>query len=248
MRQTSIQTPAEARILPPTTRGVLTRESNQPVLGVKRGVWRRDDEHALDADQAFGAIRDSVLKRDNFSCRYCCFKATKFQEVHHFDDNHSNNDPDNLLTTCNLCHQVHHLGMCGMRNAGFLAMLPEFTQTEVNLIARAYHVTSLIANQEVKDRLTGLWAIFRSRADSLKFLFPATLDLGCNLSSPLFMTEVLAALPDEQFAQRATTLQDVRLVATKEAFHPGQLEYYAVNLSAQFRPDNWAALTRQLLG
>src|SRR5581483_5621804 len=134
---------------------------------------------------AFLPVREQVLKRDGSACRFCGFKAAKFQEVHHVDDNHANNDPTNLVTVCNLCHQVHHLGMCGMRHAGFLAAIPELTQTEVNHIARAYFIAQWVASPDIKDRLTGLYALLRARSDMLKSAFH--LDIG----SPLLFAEIL---------------------------------------------------------
>lgn len=229
--------------MPPLSLALASRFIAQPLFGVKRQMWRKDDEHAHLADAAFAPVRDSVIKRDNYTCRYCSFKAAKYQEVHHFDNNHSNNDPNNLLTVCNLCHQVHHIGVCGMRNAGFLAAIPELTQTEVNHIARAYFVTQVISNdQNTKDKLTGLYALMRARADTLKSAF------SVDISSPLLFAEILSVCDEDMFNKRATLMESLRLVPTKEAFHPGQLEYFAVNVRTQFLPDTWAALARQLMG
>jgi intracellular multiplication protein IcmJ len=214
----------------------------QPVIGVKRQMFRMDDEHAHLADEAFGKERESVLRRDNYTCRFCGFKAAKYQEVHHFDNNHQNNDPNNLLTVCNLCHQVHHTFLAGTANAGFFALVPELTQTEVNHICRAFFVAQLICDQEIKDKLTGLYALFRAGADELKLPFET------DISAPTTIAQILALLDDQSFADRSKTLANIRLVPTKEAFHAGQLEYYAVNQRQHFSPENWGALARQLMG
>jgi intracellular multiplication protein IcmJ len=194
------------------------------------------------ADQAFAPVRENVLRRDSYSCRFCTFKAAKYQEVHHVDDNHGNNDPANLLTVCNLCHQVHHLGMAGMRNAGFIAAIPELTQIEVNHIARAYFVAMMVGDQNTKDRLEGLYALFRARADLLKSAF------NLDISSPLLFAEILSVCDDKLYSERANAIKQLRLVPTKEAFNAGQLEYYAANLRPQFLPENWGSLARQLQG
>lgn len=240
MRQTPPQN-ASGTGFPPLSLAFSNRWACLPIIGVKRQKWRMDDEHAHLADQGFQAVRESVLKRDNFSCRFCTFKATKYQEIHHFDNSHQNNDPNNLLTTCNLCHQVHHIGLCGQNGAGFFALLPELTQTEVNLISRAYFVNQLIGDQNTKDKLTGLYALFRSRADNLKSAF------GLDISTPTLFAQVLSVCEETTFAGRAELLESLRLVPTKEAFHAGQLDYYAVNTRAQFQAETWAALSRQLL-
>ncbi|WP_240533902.1 HNH endonuclease [Aeromonas veronii] len=143
-------------------------------------------------------MRTEVLQRDNYTCRFCGFKAAKYQEVHHLDDNHQNNDPQNLLTVCNLCHQVHHLGMCAMRNGGFIAAIPELTQTEVNNLVRAIHVAEYVADAAVRDKLKSLFAIFQFRGcDTLKALY------GVDISNPYALAETLSTCPDDIYAKRA---------------------------------------------
>ncbi|KGT54018.1 type IV secretion protein DotN [Xanthomonas citri pv. fuscans] len=220
----------------------LSRHANQPLLGVKRKLWRKDDEHADVADSAFAAIRTEVLRRDHHTCVFCGFSAAKYQEVHHKDDDHTNNAYDNLITVCNVCHQVHHLGMCAMRNGGFIAAVPELTQTEINNIVRAIFVTDLIGDSDIKDKLKGLYAIFQSRGqDLLKGIF------GIDISSPFTLAEVLSNCPDEMFTKRGELLAPLRLVPTREAFNAGQLEYYAANSRAIFLPENWSGMARQLV-
>ncbi len=244
MRQTHQTTGAtgQAAVPPSLMLGHLNRAANQPVFGVKRTVWRKDDEHADVADAGFTTVRTEVLQRDNYTCRFCGFKAGKYQEVHHIDDNHKNNDPQNLLTVCNLCHQVHHLGMCAMRNGGFIAAIPELTQTEVNNLVRAIHVAEYVADAAVRDKLKSLFAIFQFRGcDTLKALY------GVDISNPYALAETLSTCPDDIYAKRAELFAPLRLVASKEAFHAGQLEYYAANNRALFLPESWPPKTRQLL-
>lgn len=216
------------------------RLGNQPRFGVKRPLWRKDDEHGHLDGAAFTTARESVFKRDNYACRYCGFKATKHQEIHHIDGDHHNQEPTNLLTVCNLCHQVHHLGMSGARNAGFIAALPELTQIEVNHIARACLVAQRLGNRDIADRLTGLYALMQARSDGLKNAF------NHDISSPLLLAELLASWDEQRYAGRDTSLAVLRLVPTEAAFSAGQLDYYAQNLKKPFSADNWSALARQL--
>ncbi len=217
------------------------RTEMQPVIGVKRGVWRQDDEHAALADAAFAPMRKSVFERDGYACRFCGFKASKYQEVHHLDDNHANNSLENLVTVCTLCHQVHHLGMFAMRNAGFLAALPEFTQTEINHLCRIIHVTSLFAEQPVVDRLQGLFTLFTSRGmDTLKRPF------DCDLSDPYLLTQILSGGDEALYNTRNESLASLRLVPAKSSFHAGQLEFYAQHCRDLFLPGRWSGLARQM--
>ena len=219
-----------------------TRTGKQPVLGVKRKLFRADDEHAQQADKAFQALRQTVLQRDQNKCRYCEFSASKWQEVHHVDDDHDNNVPDNLLTCCTLCHQVHHLGMCGIRNGGFLAVIPELTQTEVNHLARYYFVSERLNSPQTQERLRSLYAIFEFRgADYIKPLY------GMDFSSPMILGEILSTVfTDEQYARRGEILSPLRLVPRIGAFHDGQLDFYA-KVMPIFKENQWEPLYKLLL-
>jgi intracellular multiplication protein IcmJ len=242
MRQNPLPKSSDA-ITPSLSLGFTNRWACQPIVGVKRQKWRMDDEHAaLMAEESFLPVRDAVLKRDNFTCRFCAFKGSKYQEIHHVDGNHQNNDLSNLLTCCNLCRQVFHIGLCGQNGAGFFALLPELTQSEVNHISRTYFVNQLIGEQHTKDKLTGLYALFRARADNLKNAF------GLDLSTPTFFAQVLSVIDETAFSERAEIMESLRLVPTKEAFKAGQLDYYAVNTRPQFAGEDWPALARQLMG
>jgi len=223
----------------------MKRQGNQPVLGVKRGLWRQDDEHAGDADTAFAKVCAEVLSRDNDTCRFCGWRAQKYQECHHVDNDHRNNDPDNLITTCTLCHQVHHIGMCAMRDGGFFAVIPELTQVEVNNIVRVIHIVEATPNKadsSVVDKLRGLYGLFCMRGpDSLKLLFP-----GLDVSDPFCLTRMLSECDEAIYAQRDKILAPIRLVAKREAFHPGQLDFYAHNNVRDWAPTQWPALAQQL--
>jgi intracellular multiplication protein IcmJ len=222
--------------------GHLNRRASQPLLGVKRKLWRKDDEHADIADQAFDNIRADVLKRDGYACCFCHFKSSKYQEVHHIDDNHQNNTVNNLVTVCTLCHQVFHVGLAGMRGAGFFAVLPELTQAEVNHIIRTIYVGELFEAQAVRDKYTSLLAIFESRGSDLaKRTF-----VGTDFSQPLVLAPMLSE-HDDIFNNRDVHFQDLRLVATREAFRPGQLEYYMANMKASFQSDTSIKLYHQMV-
>lgn len=219
-----------------------SRWAVQPLIGVKRKVWRNDDEHAALADAAFADARKEVFARDNYTCRFCAFRAAKYQEIHHWDDDHKNNGQDNLVTVCTLCHQTHHLGMFSMRNAGFLAIIPELTQTEVNEICRVIHVTSLFDQTAETERLQGLFTAFQMRgADTLKKAF------DCDISNPYLLTQVLSQGEETLFSKRGEALTDLRLISNKSAFHAGQLEYYAQNCRDQFTSNTWQSLGKQML-
>ncbi len=56
--------------------------------------------------------REKIRKRDSHKCRHCGKSATKKNrlEVHHRDEDKTNNSDCNLVTLCRRCHNDVHLG------------------------------------------------------------------------------------------------------------------------------------------
>src|SRR5690554_7898806 len=110
------------------------------ILSVKRSRFRMDDPTADHANREFVGKRPSILERDRYKCRFCGFKAKKWQEVHHVNNDHQDNSDINLVTACPLCHLVHHVGFAGMRQAAQLIYIdPEVkvSQRDLNQLVRA---------------------------------------------------------------------------------------------------------------
>ncbi|MFK0093863.1 HNH endonuclease [Pseudomonas sp. NPDC090592] len=234
-----------ASTVPTLSSGYLSRTANQPVFGVRRPLWRSDDDQRKLFSDENSKLRTSVWQRDNYTCRFCGFKSAKFQELHALDGNPDNCTKENLITACNLCRQVHHLGACAMNDTGFFVAVQELTQTEINNIARCIYVNELLDDLAVNEKLASLLAAFKFRGnDTLKEIF------GGEVITVLGVAETLASkqlVSDEEFSKRAEWLAPLRLFPTKSAFKDGQLEYYAANNRALFLPGNWSALTGQLL-
>ena len=50
--------------------------------------------------------RNHILERDNHICTIC--GSSQKLVIHHKDKNPLNNQDENLITVCNICHLRHH--------------------------------------------------------------------------------------------------------------------------------------------
>ena len=112
------------------------------VLGVKRSLSRRNDAKAKEANKSFETVRQEVLLRDRMTCQACGFSSVSTKdrpsgglEVHHIDDDHTNNKKENLVTLCPFCHMVFTLGRRGASFMGELVWLPEIEQRNLSRLA-----------------------------------------------------------------------------------------------------------------
>lgn len=95
-----------------------------------------------------------VKKKANYKCHFCDFKDNKYLEIHHLDGNHFNNEMNNLVAACTLCHRQHHLLWLSINNHAELGLgkLNFLPQTELNHIQRIAIVKS---NDEEYSSLLG---------------------------------------------------------------------------------------------
>lgn len=118
-----------------------------------KGKTEIDDERVAKQANALrtyhhdGDSTEKILKEDTSryqkyiksSCEIC--GATKDLEVHHKDKNHSNNNPNNLMTVCNSCHQrVHNQSLTSLYGDKIIAITELEEEEEVfDLEIENYH-------------------------------------------------------------------------------------------------------------
>jgi intracellular multiplication protein IcmJ len=193
-------------------------------LSVKATNWRMNDRGAQEADLEFQGARKKALDRDNHTCRFCGFRNNKWQEVHHFNDDHHDNRLENLITTCPFCHMCQHIGLAGARREAILIYRPELTQVQIHhlvrtaLVADAHHESLKAEDQtgapkrspnlklaaEAAEMGKSLMAALRSSADGARGM------LGT--SDPVDLANAMMLLPDEAYARRRESLAGIRLL------------------------------------
>ena len=206
------------------------------ILSVKRSQFRKDDGHAELADADFRTIRGSIITRDRNICQFCEFRAGKFQEVHHVDGDHHNNDKSNLITVCSLCHACHHLGFAGMNGGASLVWLPEIKQVTLNAMLRAAYV--LERRSKPEDVWQGFVRKFLSFMASRRDLVKERL----GDSSAVLLGNSLQTASESDYARRSESLEGIRLWV-----HPGSkmlqrevIDYWAMELyDALLLQEDW---------
>jgi intracellular multiplication protein IcmJ len=179
------------------------------------GTGPLDDARDLDP-----AIRAQVLDRDDRTCRFCGFKAPKWQEVHHLDGNHANDVVANLATACTLCHAARHLDQVGKANGGVLVWIPELSQPELNHAIRsawtAANWAAAIAGDRRQHRsATDLAARIGGEARHFIDALEARTRRAESLfgtSDPAVMGTVLGNLPEPLLARADRLLLGLRLL------------------------------------
>lgn len=183
------------------------------VLSVKRSSFRSDDAFSVDHDKEFQKVRNKILARDKNSCQFCGFFSDKFQEVHHIDDDHSNNSLDNLITTCSLCHMCHHISFAGLKDMGTLIYLDPkegITQAEINSLCRTLWMMEESKNEQVKSVAIEVYFRLYYRSTQIKAR------LGD--SNPMTLGEYLMSLSDDDYNNRREMLSGIYLLPSRDGF------------------------------
>ena len=86
------------------------------------------------ADPAFQSFSRQVFERDQYTCQFCGFQASQYQEVVNLDCDYRNNKVSNLVTACCFCAQCFFLESVGKDDygGGVLIYLPEINQGDLN--------------------------------------------------------------------------------------------------------------------
>lgn len=217
-----------------------TSSSLELVPSVKKSRFRVDDPSAEHSDSAFQKLRPEILERDDYTCQCCGFKAKKWQEVHHIDNDHSNNKLSNLVTVCALCHMVFHIGLAGERESGrFIYIPPKYgvTQAKLNNMVRALWVHEASSRSKMDSpasAIIGRLTQYKIVANSL---------LGS--SDPSILAEhMLSRMPAEAYERRGEIFKGFLLLPNASAF-PKQIEYWRKEVFPA--PKDWKTISYQSL-
>lgn len=219
------------------------------VMSAKRATWRMHD-HAGEADVDFADARRETLALADRRCHFCGLRAEKWQEVHHLDDDHTNQSQSNLVCACPLCHQVFHLGLAGMHDGGMLIYAPEFSQVDLNALTVAiwlavasgseYAAEAQRVYEDLRNRNFYVTSIFREWA------YDAKIEIHEPFSfTPDLLANALIELPEDVYQQRAELLAGLRLLPKDERYKD-RIEYWVGYFGKTLPVGQWKSLVKDM--
>ena len=191
-------------------------------LSLHIGNWRL---FALrQKDKGFEKFSKKVLERDDYTCCYCGFQASQYQEVINLDQNYHNNRLSNLVTACCFCMQCFFLEAVGQSEygGGTLIYLPEITQTDLNGLCHVLFCAMANATNYRSDA-QAIFNDLRLRARPIESKF------GEGMSNPNLLARILIDTPMEQRAHNSNmVLSNLRLLPSRAKFSQ-QIETWAAS-------------------
>lgn len=118
-------------------------------LSTSHATWRLPFGHFSEADHKNAQLREEILKRDDYTCCDCSLKLPRHMEVRHLDEDHTNNDPSNLVCVCPFCHMRDHLGPTGFAMAATVIGSTRIPQALINVqVLVCWYILSRIQDTE----------------------------------------------------------------------------------------------------
>jgi intracellular multiplication protein IcmJ len=187
-------------------------------LSAKRANWQRFMNRK--ANKSFLGIRDKVLSRDDYACRYCGFQSKQYQEILNIDQNYENNHFDNLATACQFCSQCFFLDAIGLdgKSGATLIFLPEISQADLNHFCRTLFC-SMLREAPYKGKLQAAYLSLSDRSKPVEEIF------GPGSDEPIVFGQALIDSSLTPAQQNHPIFQELKLLPTRK-FYKVQAEYW----------------------
>jgi hypothetical protein len=158
------------------------------------------------------------------TCQFCAQPTAGWQEPYHLNDDHEDNNPANLVTSCPLCHLPQHLHRPTIDEEAVLIWLPEMAQGAINVLTRQIHLTCVAeglppAYDHLDCAARSMAAAYRAYRTLHERSRAAELRLGT--ASPRQLGAALRELPPSRYERRAALLGGIRLLPLGRLFQRG---------------------------
>ena len=204
------------------------------LLGAERSSWNIPAHHGTEMDrtQKMTAVRDRILKRDDYVCQACLWKSGRWQEIHHINHNHQDFNESNLATLCPLCHQFFHLATAASTGGGVLIWLPELSQKELNNMCVAIFVALKKDKHAMSGAARSLYGALESRMGFVDE------NIATGASDPGVLAQAMLGMKREDYARRADFLGSLRLLPYASRFQ-APIDYWASSQFKDYPLEQW---------
>jgi intracellular multiplication protein IcmJ len=163
-------------------------------------------------------LKEEILKRDDHTCRYCGFKALKYQEINFIGQKDQGMKAEDYATACTFCYQCFHLEKIDRMQSGAVIWLPEIGQALLHHVCRAIYVAR-ISRGPMADAARDAMEALLSRKEQ------ATSRLGTD--SPKILATVLQDfLEVSEYKLRMNKLKGFRILPLdRRIIKEGDLEF-----------------------
>lgn len=167
-------------------------------------------------DPKFKTIKENILNRDDYTCRYCSFRAFENMNIVNANGNYQDNNLANMVTSCPFCTQCHFIETVGKHEtgSGTIIFMPEITQNDLNGLCHSIFCAMAI-NAQSKDIASHTYDSLKLRAQ------PVEKYIGSGNSNPAFLGQMLIDTPAAYKSNTAARLlPNLRLLPSYDEFLP----------------------------
>lgn len=163
-------------------------------------------------------IKQQVLQRDDFTCRYCGFQSKKYQEVNYVGKGDKASGLGDYAAACTFCYQCFHLERVDRMQSGAIIWLPEIGQAALHHLCRAIYVARISQGPMADAARDAMEALLARKEESKNRL---------GLDSPRILATVLQDfLEVSEYKARNTKLKGFRLLPLdRRIIKEGDLEF-----------------------
>lgn len=210
------------------------------LLSAHRLSWTAPVQHgsAWDKSKVMLKVRDSILKRDNYTCQGCGWRSLQFQEIHHRNHDHSNFKEENLETLCPLCHQLFHPSSASISGGGYMIWLPEMSQVELNrLLIGLFAVLKTGSSHPLFSIAKSVWGMLEMKK--------VLLESQIGKSDPGVFGQLLLSLSKEDYAARSQTMGAIKMLANPSRFET-EIDFWRASFEKEKTPAEWVGWVQSL--
>ena len=182
-------------------------------------VWNTSEPQVHLTSRLLAPAHAKVLSRDGNACRFCSFRSTRHQEIHHLDLNPKNHSIENLVTACQFCHACFHIGFGIKNKLVSLIHMPEVTQVQLNHILRAAYIALRLRDgSPAEEASQHLMSVLHNREQMLNQF------LGGKSGAAVDFAELMSRCPQVMREKFLSRLEGMRVLCHPRRLINGKIE------------------------